>query len=231
MTLDQIMTQVGTALDDNIVPYLWSNEELTGYLNQAIDEWCRFTDANVDDTTEAVCKITVTAGTQSYALHAAILKVLSARLAGERTFIEKQATHYMDATYGVALDTADRATPIYYTLDKRMGYISLYPNPVANGFVYLTVSRLPLTELSYVTPSLPATPGTGGVPDIPPRYHRDLIAGVLYRAYMKNDADTESLARCTFAKAEWLKVLDRGLMENGLYNYRPQAIVPCYGFI
>jgi len=231
MTLDQIISHLGTALDDNVVPYLWSNEELTEYYNQSVNEWCRFTDANVDDTTEAVCKITVTAGTQSYALHAAILKVLSARLSGERTFLEKQVTHYMDAMYGVALATADRSTPLYYTLDKRMGYISLYPNPAASGIVYLTVSRLPITELSYVTPSLPATPGTGGSPDIPPRYHRDLIAGVLYRAYMKNDADTESMARAKKFESEWNKNLDKGMMENGLYNYRPTAVVPGYAFL
>lgn len=230
MTLDTIITNVGTKLDDNVVPYLWTNEELTEYCNQAINEWCRFTDANIDNTTAAVCTITTTAGTQSYDLHDSILKILNARVTGETSFLEKQHTDYTLALYGPAGLTT-RGTPIYYTLDQRMGYISLWPVPIANGSIGLTVSRLPITELSYVTPSLPATPGTGASPDIPPRFHRDLIAGIMYRAYMKNDADTESLARAQMAKAEWEKVLDKGMMEMGLYNYRPQAIMPEYGFL
>ena len=230
MTLETIITNIGTMLDDNVVPYLWTNEELTEYYNQSVEEWCRVTDANVDNTTITVCKITTTAGTQSYALHDSILRILNAYVYGETAFLEKQSTDYMLALYGT-LGLTDRAKPLYYTLDQRMGYFSLWPVPVANGLVYLTVSRLPITELSYVTPNLPAKPGTGGEPDIPPRFHRDMFAGVLYRAYKKNDADTESLARAQSFKVEWDKVLDRGIMDNSLYNYRPQAIVPGYGFI
>jgi len=234
MTLEQLISHLGTAFDDNVVPYLWSNEELTEYLNQSIEEWCRLTDANIDSSTTAGCQISVVAGTKSYSLHDSILKILYARISGEDTFLEKMDTNYMLALWGataLSTDADDRDTPTYYSLDYQAGYITLFPTPVANGTLLMTVSRLPLTELSYVTPSLPGTPGTGAEPDIPPRYHRDMLAGVRYRAFLKNDADTESLARAKVALADWNKVLDKSILENSLYQYRPRAITPEYGFI
>lgn len=234
MTLEKLIEHLGTAFDDNVVPYLWSNEELTEYLNMSIEEWCRLTDANIDSATTAVCQVSITAGTKSYALHDSILKILFAHISGESAFLEKMDTNYIFQLWGPdALSTAadDRDTPTYYSLDYRAGYITLWPTPVANGTLLLTVSRLPLTELAYVTPNLPGTPGTGAEPDIPPRYHRDMLAGVKYRAYLKNDADTESLARAKVAEAEWKKVIDKTIVENSLYQYRPRAIMPEYGFI
>jgi hypothetical protein len=234
MTLEKIIEHIGTALDDNVVPYLWSNEELTEYLNQSIEEWCRLTDANVDKTTVTTCQISVTAGTSSYALNSKVLKVLYAYIDGEEAFLEKMTTDYMLASYGVDVlsdAAADRDTPRYYSLDYQMGYIKLWPSPVANGTLKLSVSRLPITELAYVTPNLPGTPGTGAELDIPVRFHRDMIAGVLYRAYKKNDADTESLARAKVAKTEWDGIISNTIREIGLYQYVPRAIMPEYGFI
>jgi len=234
MTLEKLVEHLGTAFDDNTVPYLWSNEELTEYLNQSIDEWCRLTDANIDKTTATVTQIVVTAGTSLYELHESILKILYAYIDGEETPLEKLPTDYMLAMNGLdALSdaSADRDTPRYYSLDYQMGYIKLWPSPVASGTLKLAVSRLPLVELEYVTPNPPGTPGTDAEPDIPVRFHRDMLAGVKYRAYLKNDADTESLKRADAAEKEWKKVIDRTIQELSLYQYMPKAIMPEYGFI
>lgn len=234
MTLEKLIDHLGSAFDDNVVPYLWSNEEFTEYLNQSIEEWCRLTDANIDSTTTAVCQISITAGTKSYALHESVLKILFAHISGEDTFLEKMDTNYMLQLWGttaLSVAAADRDTPTYYSLDYQAGYITLFPTPESSGTLILTVSRLPLVELEYVTPNPPGTPGTDAEPDIPPRYHRDMLAGVKYRAFLKNDADTESLARAKTAEAEWRKVIDKTIMENSLYQYRPRAVMPEYGFI
>ena len=74
-------------LQDEISPYLWQDEELLSYLNEAQDEFCRET-GGIADARSDFLHIAVDAGTEWVDIDPRILKVRSAE------FIEESGRRY-----------------------------------------------------------------------------------------------------------------------------------------
>lgn len=123
-------------LYDNATPYLWSDDLLEIYLNQAEREACRRANLIIDDSTasdsEAVplplCTVNVVAGTSVYTLSKKIIRIKNCTPSWNSIDIEQKTEGWLDEfhpDWRIAT-----GTPVYFLQDKSK--ITLVPKPVAN---------------------------------------------------------------------------------------------------
>lgn len=174
--------------------YLFRDEEIVDvYANAARDKLFLLTRNMIIDSTTAeddadpanpLCEIDIIAGTGSYSYSPKIIKVLDVYLASQtaplpRVFaaslrLNTQTRHWR---------SLDAGTPVCWCPDLDSDKIRLIPAPSANDTAYLTVSRFPLTRLSYLEP----TASLG----FREEYHDDLLPWMLHLAFSKKDAETD----------------------------------------
>ena len=63
---------------DQATPYLWGDDLVFGYIDDAQNRFCRLTDGISDATTAAVTQIAITPATQWYPYHSSIIKLRQA---------------------------------------------------------------------------------------------------------------------------------------------------------
>jgi hypothetical protein len=223
MTLTEILSLARGMLDDNQTPYLCSDVELLAYINKTINEFCDKTEILIDSTTTAICRITITSGTAKYALEERVVAIKRARLITYDQRLTKRTSQFMDRYYG-DWDSAmvSTGTPLAFLQDVDTGYITLYPTPDAGDTLKLTVSRLPLTQMSLT--ALTASP------EIPFKYHYDLLDGILWRAYSKQDAETHDATKANNHFKLWMAKINEVMLnvinDNDIDNHDDQ--VPDY---
>ena len=206
MTLTKILSLSRGFLDDNALPYSWSNDELVEDLNKSINELCEKAELLLDSTTEAICKITITKDLAKYALDERIINIKRARLITYDKRITKRTAQYMDRYYnGWDMATAGSGTPTCFLEDINTGYIHLVPTPDANDVLWLTVSRLPLLAMDIATPD--------ASPEIKSRYHFELLDGILWRAYSKQDTETYDPKKAANHFGLWQATLNTRMLE------------------
>lgn len=172
MTLDDLKDAFRNYADDTEEPYLWSDDEIELYLNEAEAE-AATRGKLLPGVGGTVGTITVTAPTALYTLNSSIIEVTRA------TFDSKP----LKRTDKIKLDSEnedwelDTGTPTHYIITGQT--IQLYPSPEASGTVSLDYYRIPV-------------PMTDAGPEIHPRHHIKLLDWALYLAYNKRDADTYS---------------------------------------
>jgi hypothetical protein len=168
-----------------ISPYLWSDNELTSFINQAVNEACLRARLNVDTTTPDVALINVVAGTASYPIHQAVFQI-------ERAFLATSAETLYPFGFS-ELDQLDQSwaqrsgRPKFYNLDMNhymdggelKHRLTINPTPIINEKLQLTVYRLPLEDMS----------GDADEPDVPLVYQPDLLHWVCHLAYLKQDSE------------------------------------------
>lgn len=161
---------------DAVAPYLWSDAEIVGYLNDAINEACERALLIEDRTTPVVCSITLVPAQADYTLHASILKVKRLTFRG-RALIETSIEAMDEGSRQWEDQTGD---PTHYILTSDSG-LRMVPTPVTSEAIALTVYRTPITPLTV-------SPGTTA-PEIPERYHQRLMDWVRRSAYIKPDTE------------------------------------------
>ena len=196
MTLLEIRTNIRGSLDDSIgataSQQLWSNVELNGYINEAVEVFCRELPLIIDSSTVAVCQITTVDGTQDYALSPKVVAIRRAKISGELRPLFETDMDAMDQQdpYWDDVSAIYRQTPLYYLLGKETDKFTLVKCPDDIYTVNLTVQRLPLVDLV----------DDGDIPEISSAYHRLLFSYIRYKAYMKRDVETFSERK---AGSEW----------------------------
>lgn len=149
----------------------WSDTELVEYANEAENriaekECLALRDAvTATDSDLPVCVIPITTPyTNTFTLHPSILKVHSVSYGTNRKALQLTSR-----------DALDRAVPTWrtrtgepgaYVVDITTGQLDIDRVPIAASNLYLSVSRMPLAEMSKT--SLKASPS------IPRIYHRKL---------------------------------------------------------
>lgn len=189
MTLSELLQQTRIELDDTEQDYLWSDAELKRYINEAVKEAVRRARLIIDASTTDVCRIAVTAGTQSYALHSSIYRVIEVLGTWDDAPLRKWTAQELRLHNRTWL--TDESDPDGYTLDYESGKIWLKSKPKTNGTLSLRVYRFPLTTLS----------ADGDTPEINAGYHEKLIHWVRHKAYLKPDTDTYNPGRAADALA------------------------------
>ena len=190
LSLADLIRRSRSRLDDAIEPFLWSDEELTDYINEGIQEACIRANLNVQD--EVSIPFTqnpdLTFKTK-YALPAGTLYVRSVRLASSpsvtlcSTSIRRieQETHGRPIAVGVPGSYATDQTQDGRGEQCGIQVRTLYfiPTPASADTALVDVIRVPCDLES-----------ASDVPEIDAIWHPDLIYGITALAYLKRDTDT-----------------------------------------
>jgi hypothetical protein len=177
-------------LRDAARPYLWSDDLIYRFLNEAQDRFCRRTFALLDDESD-LATFDTEIGVASYALDPKVLMVNSARLSTQPQDLYSR-TRQVIPTH-LATSTG---MPSIFTQDEAAHKIRLYPVPDAVYTVVMRVSRLPLTQIADAV-----------APEIPEQYHLDLAEWAVYRCLNNNDPDGSNAKAAENFRKTWTQRL------------------------
>lgn len=178
MKLAELLNITRIELDDVAEPYLWSDDELLEYANDAQNEACRRGRLLVDATTPAICQITMVANTAAYTLDPRVIRVNRAKVDGEAVPLAFCMTRDLDARFPGWEDWSE--TPRIIVPDWETNKVRLVGTPDAGGTLNLQVVRLPLVDMMDIDDE----------PEIRPEYQRNLRHWIKHRAYLKRDSET-----------------------------------------
>lgn len=178
---------------------LWTDDTLLRYIKDGERRFARRTLLLRDSTTAACCQVTLQTGVQNYALHAAVLSVISARYdtdqfdlarSGHGILNQVVPPEFLSFDPSVAYQVAP-GRPSAYNTDETLVYaagnrvtFSIYPLPSAtenNKIVNLRVARLPIG--TYTSSDLLVES------EIPEDYELDPLQWAAYRATANHDGD------------------------------------------
>lgn len=178
MTSDELLAVFRNETTDTVMPYLWSDPEFYGYLDDAQKQFCKKTDG-IPDATSAFLTLAVTADSAAYlALDPSILKIRSVT----RTDTGRSVglVNYEDlAASGRYYNGQTGPLDALVTGEERH---KCRPYPVTNETLSLKllVFRLPLVKIEEPDQT----------PEIDEDYHLGLLHWCKHRAYGKPDTDT-----------------------------------------
>jgi hypothetical protein len=227
VTLRELIEETRRRLDDtDVQAYMWTTDELVDYTNEIIDIFCEDAYIIEDSSTAAVCQISVNgtgigAPVHTYAVHDSIVRIRRAKLASQTSPITNiLSVEDMDAR-SMDWENADQATP-YVIIDDGVGtdMIRLWPTPNADDTLNLVVYRRLLAPLT--------TPDADMDVEIPitTRLHRLLIDGICWKAYEKNDEETEAQQKSEKYRTLHLANIDNAKRRRGRREYVHKTIVP-----
>jgi hypothetical protein len=207
MRVEEIIGRFRRAVDDLKAPHFWSDEDIIGYLNEAVQEACERAKLLEDRTTPAVCSITLEPGKSTYPLHPSVLEIKRLTLRGRP--LHETSVEELDCTHP-AWETR-QGVPRQFLLEQANGrgmpQLRLVPTPVEAETIALTVVRGALKPLN--------ADDCRGQPEIHERYHLRLLDWILHRAYLRQDAEVFN---------ETKAAVSLGLFEQA-FGERPDANV------
>lgn len=174
---------------DTVQPYLWSDAEVAEYANDAVMEAVRRGYQIIDSSTAEIVVLPYYANRPVLELDPRIIVIRSAIVRGQLPALERQKVTRMDALWP-GWRTHSGLRPTAYLDDWASYQIRLYPTPTQSGVIELSVAREPLDPMVR----------NGDEPELPARYHRNLINWMKYRAYNKADAETQNLDKAALAE-------------------------------
>lgn len=190
MTVDELIEAARRKLDDLVIPYLWSDEELYDYLYMAIEEFCTETQFFTDHTSQ-LCTVPIVNGVSVYTKDERILSLLSAQLStygrninlavgANSPFIPYQVlpvytgTALGNSTTTTLVDTAASFTDV-------SGYILYIVGGTSSGDMRTIVSNT--TTAITVTPRFTTTPDNTSQYIV---YHDNVRVGTPSAIYVDN---------------------------------------------
>lgn len=190
-----ILRDVSDAENVDELDLLWTDAALTRYINDGYFRFCHLTEYIQDATTPEVCEIAIVPGQTVYPLHNAVIRVLSAEYDGR--FLPANRVSYAQ---GDNTDFATRAsryvnygTGVHGIVpDYEIGSLFIMGTPSdddAGKVLKLRVTRYPLKELSLDEPD--------ESPELPARFHLDLLEWAAFRALRNHDVDAENMAKAS----------------------------------
>lgn len=163
--------------DDNATQQLrWSNEELVGYINEAIRQVYRRIQP-IQDVSNF--KVEAKAGIADYPIDPRIIQIVMIRSESSGKVLNPADLHqyieYQDFT-------VTESTPDSYIPNYQSGSIRLFPTPTANETYQMIVYRFPLNSMDWLKPNQS--------PELRIEYHIPMLNYAAYLAYLKDDANT-----------------------------------------
>lgn len=199
MTGDELITLTRELLRDEVSPYLWSNETILRYLQEAEREMCKRTHVILSTSLTAA----VTAGTKTVVLPANVIQVLAARISGETRPMRQMRAEHFEAHD----QTVSTGTPRFYTMGLGNKRLTLYPEPDANVTVEYLAAIYPSSQFDESSD-----------PGIPEEHHHALGSYAAYRCLRTKDPDGEELQEHQAYRAEWELYLRD--LKRELFTYR-----------
>lgn len=173
MTLAELIAAYRAESLDNVKPYFVSDELATGYANEAVTEACRRSIPLRDSSMTA----SVTAGEELVPLSNKVIRLIRARLQSQSRPLEFVTTYEMDC--GTPAWESITGIPQSVVTDYQNNTLRLWPVPIADDTLLLTVDRLPLKKME----------SDDDEPELREEYHDGLVDWMLHKAYSRQDAD------------------------------------------
>lgn len=193
MTLTELIARFRREESDTALPYGWSDATITDLLNEAENEACRRALLLVDSTTTAIAKVAFIANAIGIALPEQVIYVRRAVLASNgKKLIHKVSADMDDSMPGWESDAASEVQA--FIPDWQTQYLRFWPPSASADTLNMTVVRTPKTAMDTGTDT----------PEIPARYHADLLDWVRFRCYSDQDADRYDPAKSEKAEAKFI---------------------------
>ncbi len=173
MLVETLLLECRTRLDDVNKPYLWLDESIISWINEAQIEACRRARLISDSS----LSVNVAIGTPSYDIPNGVIQIRKARLSLEDSTLCFVGSRDMDEDVSGWESHAGTPTSIITDIDSNM--FTLYPKPIISDTLNLTVIREPSEIID-----------DSSVLEIPNRFHYALADWVLHRAYQVRDSET-----------------------------------------
>ncbi|UCD23237.1 MAG: hypothetical protein JSW51_09265 [Gemmatimonadota bacterium] len=164
---------------DDDADMLWKNAELTTYIQRAEEEYTRRYPIP-DDTTAAVCTVTVTATQPYVTLDPRVLQVDRIKLSTGTKAIKRITVDELDETLAESWE-AEAGEPTHYIFEHHELRLRLYPIPTTTGTAALRVGRKALRPLRWDY--------NHRHPEIPENHHLLLLDWAAHLAYLKDDTE------------------------------------------
>lgn len=217
MTADELYDLFRGDVVDTVKDYLWSDDEVWSYMDEAYKMFVRLT-GGISDSTSAVTEVPITAGTVTSEVSPLILKFRTAYLRsnGRKLDIITNADEpvtgrgdYNNYWMGMRDNTPGEVQYMMVGSDRnaKRGIVRWVRVPVVDDVCDISVYRLPLDKI---------TPDSGSFDlyEVGEEHHHSLMLWMKKLAYGKQDAETfdrgrrdeydkEFRAYCEAAKAEW----------------------------
>lgn len=198
MNLKSLVNHVrSNILRDCAIPQLWSDTEITRYLNQGEKEFATRTHDIVDDSTASITSFVTVVGQAVYPLHKSILLVNEAGLVEYDTSgpdpVEIAYTELRDRTRGQLRRRYSPGRPSLYTAQVRTKSIRLDPIPDAVYTIEMVVARKPKQEMSQGQHE----------PEISEDYHLALCDFAAFRCLTNNKPEGADMASAAEFKGLW----------------------------
>lgn len=198
MTRDEIIAQAREWLDDEVASYLWSDDALHRYANEALDQACLRTRALIESALPDLCRIELVNGQPDYPLHPAV--IVARRVAWHPPDgrspcpLRRVSWDTMDRQDAGWTTRTGRPEAVVQDVQRRILRLDCIPTrPEQLGELHLTVWRRVLPdERMDDAESVPSV--------LPDEQHLPLAHWICYRALLRQDVD----ARDARAAAEHL---------------------------
>lgn len=188
MTPSELYTAFRNDVVDTELPYLWTDDEVWGYMDDAYSMFTRLS-GGIPDASSAVTEIPVTTGEDRSPCSPLILKIRHAYLdSTKRKLILRNVEDpplVSLGDYGSISESADRQPGEVraMVIGEEEGSVRWVGVPTANDVVKLTVFRLPIKRINEDSSDT-------DLDEIHYRHHIHLLLWMKHLAYGKQDAET-----------------------------------------
>jgi hypothetical protein len=195
MTLEELIRRFRVAARDTVQPYLFADEDITDWLNDAQEQACVRARLILDDATTDVTRIALTVGTHTYALHESVYELIALRLIHasdepptpltiqSREWLDLNMPEWRESVYPAEIVIQD---------DTSIRVVGTF---VAGDRIDIECQRLPLEPLA----------NDNDAPEIHKAHHVHLIDWALHRGFSIPDSEFFDAAKAEKAEAEFTR--------------------------
>lgn len=196
LSLADLIRSFRTLSNDRVEPFFSSDDEVKQWLNEAQAQACVRGRLIREDELEGVCRVPLTAGKHTYALHPSVyelihLWVVPGSAAGRIRPVDLKSREWLDAEFA-EWRQLDRPACMAIQDDTTIRMVGTVETGDA---LVLECYRLPLKPLVH----------TSDKPEIHAMHHQHLVQWALHRAFGIPDADFFDADRSGLAEREFTK--------------------------
>jgi hypothetical protein len=204
MNSSELLAVFRSEMSDTVAPFLWSDEEVFGFQDDAQQQFCRKTNGIIDARTAVVTQLAIVPGTDWYTTHASILNIRKATRADTGREVELLTAEQADRR-GLYFLATQLGLVKHVVLGLEPHAVRIHPMPNETVTLNLSVCRLPL---------LPITDAGEQAFEIDAMHHLGLLLWMKHRAYDKQDAETFDRRKSDDFAARFVAYCDRAKLEQ-----------------
>ena len=201
-------------------PYLWSDEEVWRYMNDAYMMFWRKV-GGIPDFTSTACRVPIVAGVESSEVNHSILRIMSASRASDFGVIEiinsTDLGRLRSSDYGQAKELRlDNKTGQvrYMVIGMQKNVVRWVQIPEADDVCKLVIYRLPLETITAQSEEFE---------DLEEIHHAYLLPWMKHLAYSKQDAETFDKGRADVSAAEFNAYCEDYRAEQARYAHKTRV--------